>query len=1004
MKVMIGRIDLFSCTNNSFIVISVLIIMIEKVNYMNRKDIFVFFIIISILLNNAIFSKTDATNTIRIPIRQEIIVDQFGNGDYINIQDAIDNAIDGESILINAGNYSEQLKIYKKIQIRGAGTDISIIRIEKGNIIEIMSDNVSLRDLSLYGGGDAYGNSGIVIQKSENVTISDININSSGRGIFLDDSSNIMINNCSLYSKNASGIFLYRSENIWIDDCNISKNRDYGIDVSDSISTIITCNEITNNGASGIALTYSDMNEISRNIIENNDNAGIFHFMSKYNVFNDNSLKNDSFLIFGDELIHWNSNTISKSNLVNDKPLLFLKDRNNITIEPNIGQLILANCSNVDVVGLNISNTTWAAVIAFSENCRIFDNFFSNGKQSIYMQKAKNNYVFNNTIIYDYNEGISLEHSENNRIYNNNVSHSYVGIILLESENNQIERNKIERNIEGISIVSGSNNRISLNSFYNNNDGKIQAKDEGKNEWNSPFFGNYWDDYSKRYPTVKNDGVIWLHPYELNPPYGSNDNYPLLDSYTTKPIIRMLNPINDTICSGTINISGVSVSPLDPIVFNQVKIDNNKWEKIFGTESWNFSWDTSNENNGYHSISVRSFNGADYSKIYGVLVNIQNNISIEPPQFTLDDFNSTNGNYSIQWSEIENASEYELQESIDITNESWSTIFHEKTNTFQIMNRTCNDYWYRVRAINEYGHSNWSEILLVSVKMSENEVLFLDTPKIIEIILISSDGNCSISWTDIINADKYQLEESLSEDGPFYGIYVGHKSNFQFNKKDEGTYFYRVNAVNGSITSNWSVIGNITIHQITSDIDNDGIFDDKDAFPTDPTEWNDTDLDSIGDNSDMFPTDPAASIDTDGDGLPDSWNPGKDQSDSTTGLHLDDFPADPSASTDTDGDGMPDSWNPGKNQSDSTSDPPLELDPYPNDPDNIPPDDTDDTDDDDTDTNGTSSNNSNTWIWVAAAAVIVVVIALVVMIFLRKKPPTEPDDDIGRVESKPPPS
>lgn len=95
---------------------------------------------------------------------------------------------------------------------------------------------------------------------------------------------------------------------------------------------------------------------------------------------------------------------------------------------------------------------------------------------------------------------------------------------------------------------------------------------------------------------------------------------------------------------------------------------------------------------------------------------------------------------------------------------------------------------------------------------------------------------------------------------------------------------------------------------------------------------NDTDLDGIPDETDDFPQDPAASKDTDKDGYPDSWNPGKNQEDSTTNLTLDAFPDDPAASIDSDGDGYPDFWNPGKNQDDSTSIPPLELDEYPNDP------------------------------------------------------------------------
>lgn len=81
------------------------------------------------------------------------------------------------------------------------------------------------------------------------------------------------------------------------------------------------------------------------------------------------------------------------------------------------------------------------------------------------------------------------------------------------------------------------------------------------------------------------------------------------------------------------------------------------------------------------------------------------------------------------------------------------------------------------------------------------------------------------------------------------------------------------------------------------DADNDGYPDEEDAFPNDPSEWQDSDGDGIGDNGDAFPIDPAASVDSDGDKYPDSWNPGKDESDSTTGLTLDPDPNNPNYET-----------------------------------------------------------------------------------------------------------
>ncbi|MFW3145187.1 MAG: hypothetical protein ACMUIE_00060 [Thermoplasmatota archaeon] len=66
----------------------------------------------------------------------------------------------------------------------------------------------------------------------------------------------------------------------------------------------------------------------------------------------------------------------------------------------------------------------------------------------------------------------------------------------------------------------------------------------------------------------------------------------------------------------------------------------------------------------------------------------------------------------------------------------------------------------------------------------------------------------------------------------------------------------------------------------------------------------DSDGDGVIDELDDFPDDVSASEDMDGDGHPNRWNPGYDQSDSTTGLTIDMFPSDPTEWNDSDGDGV----------------------------------------------------------------------------------------------------
>ena len=101
------------------------------------------------------------------------------------------------------------------------------------------------------------------------------------------------------------------------------------------------------------------------------------------------------------------------------------------------------------------------------------------------------------------------------------------------------------------------------------------------------------------------------------------------------------------------------------------------------------------------------------------------------------------------------------------------------------------------------------------------------------------------------------------------------------------------------------------------DDDNDGVPDDQDDFPRDPTEWRDTDGDGIGDNadidddgdgvpdiSDQFPRNPYEYIDSDGDGVGDNL----DTDDDNDGVpdYQDAFPKDPNEWRDTDGDGIGD--------------------------------------------------------------------------------------------------
>ena len=105
------------------------------------------------------------------------------------------------------------------------------------------------------------------------------------------------------------------------------------------------------------------------------------------------------------------------------------------------------------------------------------------------------------------------------------------------------------------------------------------------------------------------------------------------------------------------------------------------------------------------------------------------------------------------------------------------------------------------------------------------------------------------------------------------------------------------------------------ITRLVSDIDQDGVPDENDEFPNDPTQWTDSDADGFGDNpngneGDNCPTisgesnvDRFGCIDTDGDGVSD---PDENWLAHPIGV-ADAFKDDPFQSRDTDGDGVGDS-------------------------------------------------------------------------------------------------
>lgn len=100
------------------------------------------------------------------------------------------------------------------------------------------------------------------------------------------------------------------------------------------------------------------------------------------------------------------------------------------------------------------------------------------------------------------------------------------------------------------------------------------------------------------------------------------------------PSVDITYPEDEETISGEVNIQGTAMGYYSEIELVEVKIDNSEWISANGTSSWNVKWDSSEVDDGPHTIYARSYDGSVYSSLESVLVFVDNlhaKLNIESP-------------------------------------------------------------------------------------------------------------------------------------------------------------------------------------------------------------------------------------------------------------------------------------------------------------------------------------------------------------------------------------
>ena len=233
-----------------------------------RRTFAVLFFVLLSVSSLAIFNVKAESRTITVP------------DDYSTIQEAINNAVDGDKVFVKSGIYTESLIINKKIILEGENKFTTIVKGEGTTALLIKHDNVKVNGFTFKRTSTMRWYYGIHLLDIENCNIFDNIVTNTFNGIWIVNSHQNNIENNIVY-KNWHGIVLKESNLNIIQNNQVISNVEKGIRLANSQENSITMNYLRSNGYSGISLERTSSspgnsdNEIEGNLVEKNGNFGI---------------------------------------------------------------------------------------------------------------------------------------------------------------------------------------------------------------------------------------------------------------------------------------------------------------------------------------------------------------------------------------------------------------------------------------------------------------------------------------------------------------------------------------------------------------------------------------------------------------------------------------------------------------------------------------------------------------------------------------------------------
>ena len=220
--------------------------------------------------------------------------------DYPTIQEAINNADEGDIIFVSPGTYYEHVVVDRSLRLVGENRSNTVINGGNiGKVVKITVNDTEIRGFTIQRAGfTPWGSdSGIYVKSSNNIITDNTIVDNDDWAIWLDSYSS---NNTITYNKitnNWRGCMLKDTWGNTLVENNITNHGQDGICLWNSSQNVVADNNISSN-VDGVALTSSHNNNITSNNITNNLHGVSVDSSSSNKFYHNNFMNNNQQVYF----------------------------------------------------------------------------------------------------------------------------------------------------------------------------------------------------------------------------------------------------------------------------------------------------------------------------------------------------------------------------------------------------------------------------------------------------------------------------------------------------------------------------------------------------------------------------------------------------------------------------------------------------------------------------------------------------------------------------------